>query len=49
VNVSLEIPDPVQIHYHLPSGLDLKVHQDYEILAELTAYFPHERQHPPVL
>lgn len=46
VNVSLEtIPDPVQIHYHLPSGLDLKVHQDYEkFLQELTAYFPHERQ-----
>jgi len=50
VNVSLEtIPDPVQIHYHLPSGLDLKVHQDYEkFLQELTA-LPHERQHPPVL
>lgn len=46
VNMSLEtIPDPVQIHYHLPSGLDLKVHQDYEkFLQELTAYFPHERQ-----
>ena len=46
VNVSLEtIADPVQIHYHLPSGLDLKVHRDYEkYLQELTAYFPHERQ-----
>lgn len=46
VNVSLEkIPDPVQIHYHLPNGLDLKVHRDYEkFLQELTAYFPHERQ-----
>ena len=46
VNVSLEtIADPVQIHYHLPSGLDLKVHQNYEnFLQELTAYFPHERQ-----
>ena len=31
VNVSLEtIPDPVQIHYHLPNHLELKVHQDYE-------------------
>src|SRR5512146_1521720 len=31
VNMSLEtIPDPVQIHYHLPDGLDLKVHRDYE-------------------
>ncbi len=46
VNVSLEtIPDPVQIHYHLPSGLDLKVYRDYEkFLQEMTAYFPHERQ-----
>lgn len=46
VNVKLEtIPDPVQIHYHLPSGLELKVHQNYEeFLAELTAYFPHEKQ-----
>src|SRR4028118_2168875 len=31
VNVSLKtIPDPVQIHYHLPQGLDLKVHQNYD-------------------
>lgn len=46
VNVSLEtIPDPVQIHYHLPQGLDLKVHRDYEkFLQELTNLFPHERQ-----
>ena len=46
VNVRLEtIPDPVQIHYHLPSGLDLKVHRNYEnFLQELTAHFPHERQ-----
>ncbi len=46
VGVSLEtIPDPVQIHYHLPNGLDLKVHRDYEkFLQELTDRFPHERQ-----
>ncbi|MEW6496086.1 MAG: FAD-dependent oxidoreductase, partial [Cyanobacteriota bacterium] len=46
VNVSLEtIPDPVQIHYHLPTGLEVKVHQDYEkFLQELTIYFPHERE-----
>ncbi len=46
VNVSLEtIPDPVQIHYHLPQGLDLKVHRNYEqFLQELTSYFPNERQ-----
>jgi prolycopene isomerase len=46
VNVSLEtIADPVQIHYHLPENLDLKVHRDYEkFLQELIAYFPHEEQ-----
>lgn len=46
VNVSLEtIPDPVQIHYHLPAGLEVKVHQDYEkFLQELTSYFPHEQE-----
>ncbi|WP_013322256.1 carotenoid isomerase [Gloeothece verrucosa] len=46
VNVSLEtIADPVQIHYHLPEGLDLKVHRDYEkFLEELTSHFPHERE-----
>ncbi len=46
VNVSLEtIPDPVQIHYHLPNDLKVKVHRDYEkFLQELIAYFPHEQQ-----
>ena len=46
VNMSLEtIPDPVQIHYHLPQGLELQVHKDYEqFLKELSAYFPHEKQ-----
>ncbi|MGK7875048.1 MAG: carotenoid isomerase [Xenococcaceae cyanobacterium] len=46
VNVSLEtIPDPVQIHYHLPEGLELKVHKNYEnFLQELTIHFPHERE-----
>ncbi|MBW4471884.1 MAG: carotene isomerase [Stenomitos rutilans HA7619-LM2] len=44
VDVSLEtIPDPVQIHYHLPNNLELKVHRDYEnFLQELIACFPHE-------
>jgi prolycopene isomerase len=44
VDVHLEtIPDPVQIHYHLPDGLDLKVHRDYEkFLQELISHFPHE-------
>ncbi|MCU0518277.1 MAG: FAD-dependent oxidoreductase, partial [Oscillatoria sp. Prado101] len=46
VNVSLEtIPDPVQIHYHLPGGLELQVHKAYEkFLQELASHFPHERQ-----
>lgn len=45
VNVSLEtIPDPVQIHYHLPNGLNLKVHREYEkFLQELVDHFPHEQ------
>ncbi|MCC5649177.1 carotene isomerase [Nostoc sp. XA013] len=46
VNVSQEaIADPVQIHYHLPQGLDLKVDRVYEkFLQNLTAHFPHEEQ-----
>ncbi|MCP2731942.1 carotene isomerase [Symplocastrum sp. BBK-W-15] len=46
VNVSLEtIPDQVQIHYHLPEGLDLKVHRDYEkFLQELSDRFPQEKK-----
>jgi prolycopene isomerase len=41
VNVSIEtIADPVSVRYHLPAGLELKVHKDYEkYLQELTAYF----------
>lgn len=44
VGMALEtIPDPVQIHYHLPQGLDLKVHRDYEkFLQALSRYFPEE-------
>lgn len=44
VNAKLEtIPDPVQIHYHLPAGLDLEVHRDYEkFLQELISRFPQE-------
>lgn len=46
VNVSLEtIPDPVQIHYHLPNDLKLRVHRDYEkFLQELITRFPHEEK-----
>jgi prolycopene isomerase len=42
VNVSLEtIPDPVQIHYHLPQGLEVKVYRNYEkFLQELISRFP---------
>ncbi|OKH44885.1 carotene isomerase [Calothrix sp. HK-06] len=45
VNVSLEtIPDRVQIHYHLPNNLNVKVDRDYQTFLEnITAYFPHER------
>ncbi len=46
VGESIEtIPDPVQVQYHLPDQLDIKVHQDYErFLQELFAKFPHEAQ-----
>ncbi|MCC5598353.1 carotenoid isomerase [Nostoc favosum] len=46
VNVSQEaIADPVQIHYHLPQGLNLKVDRVYEkFLQNLIAHFPHEEQ-----
>jgi prolycopene isomerase len=46
VNQQIEtIPDPVQIHYHLPEDLVLKVHRDYEkFLQELTHRFPHEQE-----
>ncbi|GBF79523.1 carotenoid isomerase [Aphanothece sacrum] len=46
VNVSIEtLEDPVQIHYHLPNGLELKVHRDYEkFLQELIKYFPQEKE-----
>lgn len=46
VGMKLEtIPDPVQIHYHLPNDLTLRVHRDYEqFLQELTARFPHEEK-----
>jgi prolycopene isomerase len=46
VDVSLEtIPDPVQIHYHLPNNLEIQVHRDYEkFLNELSDRFPQEKQ-----
>lgn len=46
VNITLKtIPDHVQIHYHLPDNLDIKVDRDYEkFLQNLIAYFPHEAE-----
>jgi prolycopene isomerase len=42
VGMSIEtIPDPVQIHYHLPNNLEVKVHRDYEqFIQELSQKFP---------
>eukprot|EP00898_Chlorokybus_atmophyticus_P001095 jgi/Chlat1/1987/Chrsp158S02312 len=38
------VPDPTQIHYHLPKDLSVRVHRDYEqFIAELTERFPHEK------
>jgi prolycopene isomerase len=37
------IPDPAQLEYHLPGGLNVAVARDYEqFLADLTALFPDE-------
>ena len=37
------VPDPAQLEYHLPGGLNVAVARDYEqFLADLTALFPHE-------
>ena len=52
VGKSMEtIPDPAQIHYHLPAsqahenGLKVVVHRNYrEFVEELAAKFPHERE-----
>lgn len=46
VGVQMEtIPDPVQIHYHLPKDLKLRVHRDYEqFIQELSDRFPHEKE-----
>lgn len=39
------VPDPVQVHYHLPDGLDVRVYCEYErFLNELIAKFPHEER-----
>ena len=37
------VPDPAQLEYHLPGGLNVAVEREYEqFLADLTARFPHE-------
>ncbi len=37
------IPDPAQLAYHLPEGLNVVVDRDYEkFLTDLTSLFPHE-------
>lgn len=39
------VPDPVQVRYHLPDGLDVRVHRDYErFIDELVQRFPHEKR-----
>ncbi|MGL5034219.1 MAG: FAD-dependent oxidoreductase, partial [Microcystaceae cyanobacterium] len=46
VGMSLEtVSDRVQIHYHLPQELEIKVHRDYEkFLQELITRFPQEEK-----
>ena len=37
------VPDPAQLKYHLPGGLNVAVDRDYEaFIARLSALFPHE-------
>jgi len=37
------VHDPIQIHYHLPGGRELRTHKDRDrFLDELVALFPHE-------
>ena len=39
------LPDPVQLAYHLPGGLDLAVDRKYEkFISDLTTRFPHEEK-----
>jgi prolycopene isomerase len=38
-------PDPAQLEYHLPGGLNVAVARDYEqFLSDLTSLFPHEAE-----
>lgn len=37
------VPDPTTVHYHMPNGLSVRVHRDYEaFIYELISIFPHE-------
>ncbi len=39
------IPDPVQLAYHLPEGLQIAVDRNYQkFITELTSLFPHEEK-----
>ncbi|KAI3447382.1 hypothetical protein Pfo_004047 [Paulownia fortunei] len=39
------IPDPTTVHFHLPNGLSVRVHREYnEFISELVGKFPHERE-----
>ena len=39
------VPDPTTVHFHLPRGLSVRVHKDYnEFKAELISKFPHEKE-----
>ena len=39
------IPDPTQLEYHLPGGLNVVVDRDYQsFVSHLTALFPHEAE-----
>ena len=39
------VPDPAQLEYHLPGGLNVAVDRDYEaFIARLSGLFPHEAQ-----
>ncbi|XP_020268387.1 prolycopene isomerase, chloroplastic [Asparagus officinalis] len=38
------VPDPTTVHFHLPGGLSVRVHRDYnEFITELIDKFPHEK------
>ena len=38
------IPDPVQLHYHLPNGLNISVDREYtKFINDLKELFPHEK------